>query len=124
MKYLPQVKTDIAPSPKWILKMFEGYFDPCPPNPKFDGLKIDWEKRNYVNPPYSNKKPWIEKVILEQRKGNLSIMLLPQIPDAVWYQELVVPNSVILSFRGRLQLDSGKHPMYSSMLAVFNPSID
>ena len=114
---------DSSPSPKWILDMFNGYFDPCPldDNPKFDGLSIPWKKYNYVNCPYSDKIPWIKKAILEQEKGNLTVMLLPYVPDAVWYFDLVVPNAEILGFRGRLELDNGKHPRYASMLCVFNP---
>ncbi len=113
--------TDFAPSPKWILTMFGNYFDVCPSNPKFDGLKINWKKLNYCNPPYSDKIPWIKKAIQEMKKGNTTVMLIPHVPDAVWYFELVVPNSVILGFRGRLKLDNGKHPKYGSMLAVFHP---
>jgi len=29
------------------------WFDPCPTNPKFNGLEIGWKKQNFVNPPYS-----------------------------------------------------------------------
>ncbi len=114
---------DSSPSPQWILDMYHDYFDPCPldDNPKFDGLTIPWKKYNYVNCPYSNKKPWILKAIEEQKKGNLSVMLLPHVPEAVWYFDLVVPNAVILGFRSRLELDNGKHPRYGSMLAVFHP---
>lgn len=47
-------------------------------------------------------------------------MLLPYAPDAVWYFDLVVPNAEILGFRGRLELDNGKHDRYGSMLVVFH----
>ena len=113
---------DSSPSPKWILDMFHDYFDPCPlaDIPKFNGLEIPWKKYNYVNPPYSKKKPWILKAIEEQKKGNTTVMLLPYDPSTVWYFDLVVPNAEILGFRNRLKLDNGKHPRYGSMLAIFN----
>ena len=116
----PNCKTDFAPSPFWLYNMYKGFFDPCPANPILNGLEIDWKARNYVNPPYSNKIPWIKKAIEEQKKGNLTVMLLPQDTSAAWYHDLVLPNAEVLSFRGRLQLDNGKHPKYGSMLVIFN----
>jgi len=111
--------TDLAPSPFWLYNMFRDFYDPCPSNPIEDGLEVDWTARNYVNPPYSDKIPWIKKAIKEQKKGNLTVMLLPQDTSAVWYHDLVLPNAEVLSFRGRLKLDNGKHPRYGSMLAIF-----
>tara|TARA_R100001594_G_C4033531_1_gene261773 strand:- start:146 stop:376 length:231 start_codon:yes stop_codon:yes gene_type:complete len=35
---------------------FDFNFDPCPINHntnKWDGLKIDWKERNFINPPYT-----------------------------------------------------------------------
>jgi len=100
--------------------LFEDFFDPCPTNPLTDGLLTYWKKRNYCNPPYSEKIPWIKKAIDEQKKGNTTVMLLPAATDAIWYHDLVVPNAIILLLRGRLQLDNGKHPRYGSILAIFN----
>lgn len=113
-------RSDFASSPKWLLDLFEDFLDVCPSNPSFNGLEIDWAKRNYCNPPYSDKIPWIKKAIEESKKGNMTIMLIPNVPDAAWYHDLIIPNAAILSFRGRLQLDNGKHPKYASMLVVFH----
>lgn len=57
-------------------------FDPCPLHHDitlWDGLKVHWGRRNFVNPPYSRKlkEAFILKAIEEQRKGNLSVLLLP-----------------------------------------------
>ncbi|GAG08355.1 unnamed protein product, partial [marine sediment metagenome] len=43
-------------TPEWIKEIFEGWFDPCPynPNPKINGLNIEWKDKTYVNPPYSS----------------------------------------------------------------------
>jgi len=112
--------TDFASSPYWLLQLFDDFFDVCPPNPKWDGLKMNWQKRNYCNPPYSDKIPWIKKAIEEADKGNMTVMLIPNVPDAAWYHDLIIPNAEILSFRGRLQLDNGKHPRYASMLVIFH----
>ena len=38
-------------------------FDPCPLNADFNGLNIAWGKCNFVNPPYSDIKNWVKKML-------------------------------------------------------------
>ena len=64
MSYMPPSKTDVHITPKkvWeIIKQTWNYeqkqfFDPCPVEPKFNGLEIKWKDLNFVNPPYSKEK--------------------------------------------------------------------
>ena len=44
-------------------------FDPCPYQADFDGLKVEWGKRNFINPPYSRKLK--EAFCKESCKGKL-----------------------------------------------------
>jgi site-specific DNA-methyltransferase (adenine-specific) len=79
-------------------------FDPCPNNPTFDGLKVEWGKSNYVNPPYANKTPWILKAIEESRKGKTVVMLLPVDTSTRWFHDLILTYADEIRFiRGRLR---------------------
>ncbi len=45
-------------------------FDPCPLNPEFDGLNINWGKRCFINPPYGKAiKSWLEQALNELAEG-------------------------------------------------------
>ena len=64
-------------------------FDPCPyPLPDgFDGLRVEWGKSNYVNPPFGSyvdidgkkKGPtaWARKAIIEYKKGKRVVFVYP-----------------------------------------------
>jgi hypothetical protein len=76
---------------------FGDFYDPCPfPRPKnFNGLKVDWQKVNYVNPPFYGEvvdgekvgmTAWTRKAIEEQAKGNTSILVYPLYG---WFHSLV-----------------------------------
>lgn len=68
---------------------FEFNYDPCPyPKPEgYDGLKAEWGKSNYVNPPFGSyvaedgkkKGPtaWARKCIQEFNKGKKVVFVYP-----------------------------------------------
>ena len=84
-------KDQKAQTPDWILKWvkvhFGSYFDPCPPNPKFDGLSIKWKTMNFVNPPFDNISKWMDKAVNEFHKnGSTSISLIPFRPHTEYFR--------------------------------------
>ena len=67
-------------------------FDPCPldPQPKLNGLQVEWKKSNFVNPPYDKVGPWIEKAIKEALTcRNKSVFLIPFRANTKYFTEMV-----------------------------------
>jgi hypothetical protein len=99
-------------------------FDPCPLNPTFDGLSVEWGNVNYVNPPYSNKEPWILKALKEfVYKKKTVVMLLPVDTSTDWYHEMIKPFATEIRFlRRRLKYPPNNTPAaFPSMIVVFKP---
>lgn len=121
-------KKDNYPTPKKLYDELDQEFhfdhDPCPLNPPglrdVDGLG-DWGHSNYVNPPYSNKRPWIKKAIEEQARGNLTVMLLPADTSCNWFHDMVMPHAEVRFIRGRVSFNAKSHASYPSMLCIFKP---
>lgn len=105
-----------------IMELFNNWYDPCPfdPNPKFDGLSIDWLDKTYVNPPYSKVEPWIDKAIIENRKGKTIVMLLRMDTSTKWFKKLQEANAVFLWVNGRLRFNDDKPANFPSMLVILN----
>ena len=109
---MPKSKSDIHPTPDSVFDLIyetwgikgQYLFDPCPVNPTFDGLLIDWGKINYVNPPYSDLSLWVIKAFEEKDKGNSTIMLLPAKTDQWWFHAGLIHNRCeIVWIKGRIK---------------------
>ena len=94
---------------KILNERFNFDFDPCPYNEGeilVDGLKIDWGKSNFVNPPYSQKlkEEFIKKGIEEMKKGKLSVFLIPVSTSTKLFHDFILPNATKIEFiRGRIK---------------------
>ena len=120
MSYMPPIKSDVHITPDKIWHLIkdkwgydkEDFFDPCPVNPKHNGLEIKWEKLNFVNPPYSREKGekksqltlFVEKALEE--KGT-TIMLLPSKTDQDWFHQ--IKHLDILWISRRLRFKNNIH---------------
>jgi len=84
--------SDFWGTPTWLMEILcpPGTFDPCPVNPRFDGLQVVWEGNVYCNPPYSQAEQWVGKALAEKRRdpNRRIIMLLPNWTDRLWFQKL------------------------------------
>lgn len=93
-----------------------GMFDPCPLGGWIDGLKIDWGYDNFVNPPYSQLKAWVEKSIEQHSKGKGVILLIPARTDTKAFRRLFEYGSKITFISGRLRFNEANTAPFPSML--------
>lgn len=100
-------------------------FDPCPYNEGpilIDGLKIDWGKSNFVNPPYSQKlkEAFVKKAIEEMGKGKSSVLLIPVSTSTKLFHEFIKPNASKIEFiKGRIKF--GKLDKNGKFYLPLNP---
>lgn len=94
--------------------MNNGYFDPCPLNSQFDGLEIEWKNKNFVNPPYSKIKDFVDKSIEEHKKGRKVILLIPARTDTKYFRKLVDYGCDIFFITGRLHFNNSNSAPFPS----------
>lgn len=101
-------------------KEFKFNFDPCPPNPIFDGLTVEWGTRNFVNPPYKQCKEWLKKGFEEWKKGKTIVFLIPSRTDTKYWHEYVMKATEIRFIKGRLKFGDAKNSApFPSAIVVF-----
>ena len=102
---------------------FRFVLDPCPSNPKFDGLEINWSDMNFVNPPYGSELPkWIEKGIAEQKKKHYSVFLIPSRTDTKWFYKMYENATEIRFIVSRIKFVGAKNSApFPSMIVFFGP---
>lgn len=81
-----------------------------------DGLKQSWAgHRVWLNPPYSNIRPWLHKVAAELKSCPLVVALLPSWTDRRWWHQYIERGrkngSIKLRFiSGRITFGMPGHP--------------
>lgn len=101
-------------------KEFNFNFDPCPVDPNFDGLNIEWGDRNFVNPPFKNISNWIKKGFYEWKKEKLVVFLIPSRTCTRWWHQYVMMASEIRFIEGRLKFEGAKYNApFPSCVVVF-----
>jgi len=116
---------------EWILSIFNDWFDPCPLNDKYkqmtitgdvvDGLLIEWPNRTFVNPPYSNPKPWVEKAIsVNSKEGSTVALLLKHDSSTEWFRLLHEAGANFLLVNGRLKHQTKTGAAFPSVIVILN----
>ena len=101
-------------------KEFNFDFDPCPVNPSFDGLDVEWGSCNFVNPPYNKLKDWLKKGFEEWKKGKTVVFLIPSRTDTRYWHDYCMKATEIRFIKGRLHFDDSNKPApFPSCVIVF-----
>ncbi len=119
--------TDDHPTPEGLRRYFDDWDDPCPlRSSEMYCLLREWDDPTFANIPYSKPMPWIEKAIVESRRGKRIVLLVRVDPSTKWWMKLVAARAQFAFFHGRLDfLVDGRHGAfpYASAL-VFLPDGD
>ncbi len=72
-----------------------------------DGLSQSWAGETvYLNPPFSNTGPWVEKALRHAERGEAkTVCLLPVNTDNAWFHDMASLGQVYF-LRGRVQFEA------------------
>ena len=120
--------SDDFSTPEWVMNLFRTWHDPCQLGQKQfapDNLNGVWEILHntgiFINPPYSDPKPWVEKAIRTHDRFKVPIvMLLKHDSSTEWYRLLHEAGAHFLMFQGRLDF-TGPNAVKNSCAPV--PSV-
>ena len=103
-------------------------FDPCPNNPTFDGLEIEWPKGKpiFVNPPYTRGEigKWVKKCHDLYIQGYQIIMLIPSYTDTIYFHDYIYNIANLRFIRGRLKFKGyNDKASFPSMLVFYGVEI-
>ena len=103
------------------------FYDPVPYNPKFnkakhkDALTTEWGKVSFVNPPYSNVKPFFAKAHEQWRLGKTVIMFckLTNIGSKYAKQFMKGAELRVLSEKVSFPGYGGRLPLFHNVLVIW-----
>ena len=67
-----------------------------------NALIHEWHKSNYLNPPYSDIGPWINKASIEHEKGKTIVILVPADTSVKWFKRAIETCNEARFISGRL----------------------
>jgi hypothetical protein len=118
-------ESDNYETDEWLMALFDDWHDPCPFRTCDqagwkNGLLEPWPGKSFVNPPYSNVMPWVEKAILESQRGFPVVMLLKFDSSTRWWFKLAESGAHFLPIFGRLKFRTGGAASFPSVLVVLS----
>jgi len=119
-KWYGQNKKDNWQTPSWLYEPIDDIcnidLDPCAGSDTEigdenwsiargeDGLEREWFGTVFVNPPFSNKSEWVNKIEAELSNTDLILLVTPDSTDVQsWWHDGIVPNvSYVWFAEGRI----------------------
>ena len=89
---------------------------------KDDSLSVDWLPllsfggAGWLNPEFSDLRPWAAKCQETGRRGGRVLMLAPASIDANWFHDHVLPSAVVFGISPRLTFVGAKDPYPKSLM--------
>jgi hypothetical protein len=101
-------------------KEFHFDFDPCPLHCGIDGISAAWGRINFINPPYSDIKIWVEECYRHFLLGDTCVMLIPSRTDTRWWHDYIMKATEIRFIKGRLKFGGAKNSApFPSCIIIF-----
>ena len=110
-------KTDNWSTPKYLIEQLESKFgkfdfDPCPYKSIDNSLiEMEWKGNIFINPPYSNVENFINKGLIELKKGNakqLVYLIIPRTSTKYWNKLIMKYADIIYFIPYRLKFGNSK----------------
>lgn len=96
-----------------------------------DGLSQSWFGRAWMNPPFSDPAPWLQKAIEETQSGrcDLVVALLPAATDTLWFHRYVQGRAEVRFRKGRIKFIGWMgtpigSPKAGTVFAIYRPPGD
>ena len=89
-----------------------GFVDVCQDPKRFDATASVWPDKAYCNPPFRNKRPFIERAVESNKLGRQVLLYLPLDPTTKWFKELYNANALIIIFTKRMGHSKYPHALY------------
>jgi phage N-6-adenine-methyltransferase len=79
---------------------------------------------NWLNPPYTDIRPWVQKAYEESRLGARTALLLPAGVGSNWWRDWCHPKARILLLNGRITFVGHKQPYPKDCaLLLYEPNV-
>ena len=87
-----------------------------------DGLKLPWDGRCWMNPPFGTQGRWVKKAYQEgHRNGNIVVCLLPARTNTNWWHDYCMKGEVRF-IRGRPRFKGAEHGLPQPLaIVIFRP---